>query len=74
MASNTYGSDYLQGWADANAGLYSPPGTNLQRFLANAARLYELERRKVAYDDGYHDREGTMIRRDRTPPSPPAPR
>jgi len=60
MASNTYASAYLQGWADANVGLYTPPGTNLRRFLAHATGGYELESRRLAYDDGYHDHEGAI--------------
>lgn len=72
MASNTYASDYWQGWVDANAGLYSPPGTSLQSILANAVTMREFETRKIAYDEGYWDREGELRTRSRIRPEPKA--
>lgn len=71
MASNTYANHYLQGWADANVGLYTPPGSHLHRFLTNPARGYELETNRLAYDDGYRDRRGG-ISNGAAKPFPPA--
>ena len=74
MASNTYGNHYLQGWADANAGLYKPPGSHLHRFLTNPARGYELETNRLAYDDGYRDRRGGISDSSGKTPVPQASR